>query len=146
MLLLKKQVQDKLAVLANVELTDLPRSVGKQVEFVSGSMNLGHLEDANQPLDKKGGRKVHVEPVVNKFQNMTFRKRRDFDDSDEEIDTTTSSSSQPAKVEQCTQETQTDRAITNSAVKTVGRCIQTEFYIPEAGSHQAWRDPVDAGR
>lgn len=49
LLLLKKQVQDKLSCLSEVTLKDLPRSVYKQVSFVPGSMDLGALCDPERP-------------------------------------------------------------------------------------------------
>ncbi|PVD33106.1 hypothetical protein C0Q70_08555 [Pomacea canaliculata] len=49
LLLLKKQVQDKLGCLSEVTLKDLPRSVYKQVSFVPGSMDLGALCDPERP-------------------------------------------------------------------------------------------------
>ncbi|XP_076453359.1 E3 ubiquitin-protein ligase TRIM56-like isoform X3 [Babylonia areolata] len=49
LLLLKKQVQDKLSCLAEVTLKDLPSSVQKQVVFMPGSMELGLLQDMDGP-------------------------------------------------------------------------------------------------
>ena len=49
LLLLKKQVQDKLSCLAEVTLKDLPKSVQKQVAFMPGSMELGILQDMDGP-------------------------------------------------------------------------------------------------
>ena len=49
LLLLKKQVQEKLTNLNNIELTTLPQSVGKEVTFNVGTMDLGTLEDLGTP-------------------------------------------------------------------------------------------------
>ncbi|KAL8565908.1 hypothetical protein ACOMHN_000485 [Nucella lapillus] len=61
LLLLKKQVQDKLSGLAQVTLTDLPPSVHKQVTFEPGSMELGLLQDMDAPPSKQkvGGLLTH---------------------------------------------------------------------------------------
>ena len=155
LLLLKKQVQDKLENMAHVELKDLPTSVGHQVDFVEGSVNLGALEDPNKPLEKPpkesagkteennnvGSRKAKQNrSIVNSLPNMTFAsRRRNSELSDEEIKV--EKVEKVEKVSNSTQSTQTDKAITQSGVRTVGRCIQTEFYIPEAG-YQAWREPA----
>ena len=54
LLLLKKQVQDKLSCLADVTLKDLPKSVHKHVAFVPGSMELGILQDMDAPSQQRG--------------------------------------------------------------------------------------------
>ena len=40
-------------MLANVELKDLPRTIGKQITFVSGSIELGRLDDPDVPTELK---------------------------------------------------------------------------------------------
>ncbi|XP_060572078.1 E3 ubiquitin-protein ligase TRIM56-like isoform X4 [Ruditapes philippinarum] len=49
LLLLKKQVQEKLTALNDIELNSLPETVGKQVCFIPGNLDLGTLEDAGTP-------------------------------------------------------------------------------------------------
>ncbi|KAK7506151.1 hypothetical protein BaRGS_00002873 [Batillaria attramentaria] len=49
LLLLKKQVQEKLGLLSDVTLKDLPKSVHKQVAFSPGTMELGTLHDMQNP-------------------------------------------------------------------------------------------------
>ncbi|XP_052799969.1 tripartite motif-containing protein 45-like isoform X2 [Mya arenaria] len=49
LLLLKKQVQEKLTTLGNIELSHLPDSVTKEVTFNAGSLDLGTLEDLGTP-------------------------------------------------------------------------------------------------
>ena len=45
LLLLKKQVQEKLTTLGDIELSSLPASVTKEVTFTPGSLDLGTLEE-----------------------------------------------------------------------------------------------------
>lgn len=52
LLLLKKQVQEKLGCLADVTLKDLPSTVHKHVSFVPGSMELGSLLDMDRPQQR----------------------------------------------------------------------------------------------
>ncbi|KAK7087639.1 hypothetical protein V1264_021662 [Littorina saxatilis] len=49
LLLLKKQVQDKLSGLATMTLTDLPLTVHKHIHFSPGAMELGELLDSDNP-------------------------------------------------------------------------------------------------
>lgn len=49
LLLLKKQVQEKLTALNDIELNSLPATVGKEVLFIPGNLDLGTLEDAGTP-------------------------------------------------------------------------------------------------
>jgi hypothetical protein len=49
LLLLKKQVQDKLSCLSDVTLKDLPNTVHKNITFKAGSMELGSLQDMDRP-------------------------------------------------------------------------------------------------
>lgn len=49
LLLLKKQVQEKLTSLSNIELAVLPKTVNKELSFVAGNMDLGQLEDLGTP-------------------------------------------------------------------------------------------------
>ena len=49
LLLLKKQVQEKLTSLAEITLDTLPKSVNKHVTFSAGNMDLGTLEDMDKP-------------------------------------------------------------------------------------------------
>lgn len=49
LLLLKKQVQEKLTALNDIELNSLPETVAKQVTFNPGNLDLGTLEDPGTP-------------------------------------------------------------------------------------------------
>lgn len=80
LLLLKKQVQEKLSTLANVELKDLPQTVGKQIYFVPGNLNMGKLEDPDLLIDKKKGVQSVDESQKITLPNMVFsRKGNDLD-------------------------------------------------------------------
>lgn len=50
LLLMRKDVQEKLASLDTVELKQLPKTVSKIVEFVTGEVNFGYLMDHERPL------------------------------------------------------------------------------------------------
>ncbi|CAC5413397.1 TRIM2_3 [Mytilus coruscus] len=50
LLLLKKQVQEKLSSLSDIELRDLPPTVNKQIAFVPGVMNFGELCESDKPV------------------------------------------------------------------------------------------------
>ena len=60
-------MEEKLSVLANVELKDLPRSIGKQITFVSGSLELGRLDDPDVPSEMK--RKSQGQGTANSLRN-----------------------------------------------------------------------------
>lgn len=53
LLLLKKDVEEKLNALNALELRDLPTSASKVVDFISGSVDFGCLHDLSQPLPSK---------------------------------------------------------------------------------------------
>ncbi|XP_050410588.1 tripartite motif-containing protein 45 isoform X3 [Patella vulgata] len=56
LLLLKKQVQEKLSCLSDIELEELPNSVHKEVVFNPGNLELGYLEDPDKPTKKNSPR------------------------------------------------------------------------------------------
>ncbi|CAG5124676.1 unnamed protein product, partial [Candidula unifasciata] len=66
---------DKLSVMANVELKDLPRTVGKQICFVPGTVELGKLEDPDLTLDKKKGLIANDDGRRLTLPNMLFGHR-----------------------------------------------------------------------
>lgn len=49
LLLLKKEVEEKLNALNSLELGSLPNAVNKAVEFVAGSVDVGHIRDHDHP-------------------------------------------------------------------------------------------------
>ena len=53
LLLLKKDVQDKLTSFGSVEIRNLPTTINKQVTFNIGNLDLGYLEDSDRPLLSK---------------------------------------------------------------------------------------------
>ncbi|XP_033747595.1 tripartite motif-containing protein 2-like isoform X2 [Pecten maximus] len=53
LLLLKKQVQEKLSCLAEIELKDLPNTVLKEIHFTAGNLDMGHLQDSDKPVVSK---------------------------------------------------------------------------------------------
>ena len=69
LLLLKKDVQDKLVALSDIDIKNLPASVSKNVQFMSGAVDFGHLEDADkhQPIQTSLGVAASVgvkKPVI----------------------------------------------------------------------------------
>ncbi|XP_055861898.1 tripartite motif-containing protein 45-like isoform X1 [Biomphalaria glabrata] len=123
LLLLKKQVQEKLSAMANVELKDLPRTVGKQVCFVSGSLDLGRLEDPDAPIDKKKELQRERDALEDSHRltlpNMLFGQKGIERDIIKEVIKST-----PKR----TTDTQTDPMQDKASTKSlVNRCIQTEY-------------------
>jgi hypothetical protein len=49
LLLLKKDVQEKLSLLNSVEVKNLPNTTAKSVNFVPGQVDLGYLQDSDRP-------------------------------------------------------------------------------------------------
>ncbi|CAL1528522.1 unnamed protein product [Lymnaea stagnalis] len=125
LLLLKKQVQEKLSAMANVELKDLPRTVGKQVCFVPGSLDLGKLEDPDAPMDKKGELQRERDAIEDSQQRLTLPNmvfgQKGFDrDIIREV---------KKVIPKRTIDTQTDAVQEKQSPKAVlvNRCIQTEY-------------------
>jgi len=48
LLLLKKDVQDKLTALGDIDVKGLPETVQKQIEFVPGTVDFGRLHDRDR--------------------------------------------------------------------------------------------------
>ncbi|XP_063419073.1 tripartite motif-containing protein 2-like isoform X3 [Mytilus trossulus] len=114
LLLLKKQVQEKLSSLSDIELRDLPSTVNKQIAFVPGVMNFGELCESDKPI----GTVNTPRPVVSNTPQNTVPPKF-----------TTSISSQtdepPAKEEPSITATyvQTDQGPGNGSDKSVGTDI-----------------------
>lgn len=115
LLLLKKQVQDKLSCLADVTLKDLPKSVQKQVAFVPGSMELGMLQDMDGP------------PKRGLLTQMSMPAG-------------SSSAISKSNINIRTTETQTDPT-SQSHPRTVSRYIQT---LPQQREEEAARSTLDS--
>jgi len=52
LLLLKKDVQDKLTALGDIDVKALPATVQKQIEFVPGTVDFGRLHDRDRATMK----------------------------------------------------------------------------------------------
>jgi hypothetical protein len=50
LLLLKKEVQDKLTALGDIDVKSLPETVQKKIRFVAGTVEFGQLLEADQPV------------------------------------------------------------------------------------------------
>ena len=53
LLLLKKDVEDKLNLMNMVDVKNLPPTIGKVVEFIGGHVDFGYLHDHDRPLLSK---------------------------------------------------------------------------------------------
>ncbi|XP_059145685.1 E3 ubiquitin-protein ligase TRIM56-like isoform X2 [Physella acuta] len=124
LLLLKKQVQEKLSAMANVELKDLPRTVGKQICFVAGSVDFGKLDDPDAPIDKKKELQREREAIEDSqrltLPNMVFGQKGFDRDIIKEV---------KKVIPKRTIETQTEVMQEKPIAKAVlvNRCIQTEY-------------------
>jgi hypothetical protein len=61
LLLLKKDVQEKLDSLGAIQVKDLPATTCKVVEYVAGTIDLGYLHDFDRPLTSKMSRRKTVD-------------------------------------------------------------------------------------
>lgn len=94
LLLLKKQVQEKLTSLGDIELNSLPSSVNKEVTFSPGTLELGTLEEVGAP--KSGlSRTLSVPGTSRRGDNRSFAVQTDKENP-------------PPKPRQVDEETQTD--------------------------------------
>lgn len=48
LLLLKKDVQDKLLALGDIDIKNLPATVARNIQFIPGAVDFGYLEDADE--------------------------------------------------------------------------------------------------
>ena len=53
LLLLKKEVQEKLDSLSTINVRNLPATTSKRVEFIAGEVDLGYIHDYDRPLLSK---------------------------------------------------------------------------------------------
>ncbi|KAL8560055.1 hypothetical protein ACOMHN_041524 [Nucella lapillus] len=75
LLLLKKQVQEKLSGLARTTLKDLPQSVHKHVAFVPGSVDLGELYDKEKGHSQNATLRSQRSLPADKFTNNGIHVR-----------------------------------------------------------------------
>ena len=71
LLLLKKQVRDKLCGLTDVTLLDLPKSIKKTVTFIPGTVDLGSLEAFDSHTKIRPGLTTQFSLPTTKSQNHT---------------------------------------------------------------------------
>ncbi|KAK3085053.1 hypothetical protein FSP39_023565 [Pinctada imbricata] len=127
LLLLKKQVQEKLSCLADIEMRELPNTVGKNITFAPGVLDLGSLEDLDTPqgrlrtqrsLSGLGGNKISDPP---KFMR-TFSTQTEGNGGK----TSSDASSQTDRKEYDEKSFNTDNAMTiDKAVNTRSRSLQS---------------------
>jgi hypothetical protein len=96
LLLLKREVQEKLDSLSSINIKNLPTTTGKVVEFVPGTVDLGYIHDYDRPLLSK------------------MRPRRPTT-----IDNTHSFNSTSFETSMSTTETQTDPKMTKLKTKSL---------------------------
>lgn len=94
LLLLKKQVQEKLTSLGDIELNSLPESVNKEVTFTPGTLELGTLEDLDSPKQSLN-RTLSVPGTTRKGDSRSFACQTDKEEP-------------PPKPRQIDEETQTE--------------------------------------
>ncbi|XP_069135868.1 tripartite motif-containing protein 2-like isoform X4 [Argopecten irradians] len=82
LLLLKKQVQEKLSCLAEIELKDLPNTVLKEIHFAAGNLDLGHLQDSEKPVVSKPQRSYSgaAPTLPPKVSTSTVTTQTDFEE------------------------------------------------------------------
>lgn len=62
MLLLKKELQDKLSALLEPSLPSVPENVSSNIKFVPGNVKLGHISWKSEDADCDGGSVKHILP------------------------------------------------------------------------------------
>jgi len=96
LLLLRKDVQEKLSLLNQIDLKSLPPTINKTVEFVSGSIEFGSLSEQNATIknnkDSKSVKKVTAQLVgINVQKSLSTSKcdnkiSKELSDSDADDD------------------------------------------------------------
>ena len=76
LLLLKKEVQDKLTSLGSVEIKNLPATISKKVSFLMGNIDFGYLEDADRPLLSKM-RTPRYNDINDSVNRTSYREMKD---------------------------------------------------------------------
>ncbi|XP_013402623.1 E3 ubiquitin-protein ligase TRIM56 isoform X2 [Lingula anatina] len=131
LLLLKNQVQEKLRNLSDLDLKPLPPTVGKQVQFVPGALDMGYIQDMDRPLSMS---KIRARRA---FSSSSSTEYRDMQEQPEVRTTDTQTDSSITSASNCEKTTMTDKPNTNDkncatvppTVITVG--LQTDVPSPE---------------
>lgn len=76
LLLLKKDVQDKLTALGDIDVKALPATVQKQIEFVPGTVDFGCLHDRDRATMKMRDEPTRKGAVVRSTQTDLDLGRR----------------------------------------------------------------------
>eukprot|EP00918_Siedleckia_nematoides_P099535 GHVU01217699.1.p1 GENE.GHVU01217699.1~~GHVU01217699.1.p1 ORF type:complete len:618 (+),score=96.50 GHVU01217699.1:146-1999(+) len=113
LLLLKKDVQEKLSSMNSIDIKCIPTTITKQVNFVIGEMDLGYIQDMDRPvltkmrIKKSGtgnqGKEEQVEVAFSEKQTQTEKKVPDTSEeetSSEEEDETTEEESESEEEEE----------------------------------------------
>jgi outer membrane biosynthesis protein TonB len=132
LLLLKKDVQAKLASLGEVDIKTLPQTIDKQVSFVPGELDMGYVHDMDRPLlSKMRTRKIGQNgdsaddtnwPTFASVHTQTEKSMANKDDdlSDEESDS-----------EESSEEESESESETEEKPETEERGVQTDPPPPE---------------
>ena len=135
LLLLKKDVQQKLATLNTVNIKDLPKTINKVVNFMPGMVNLGHIQDQDRPLAtshiraRGDGSEMEFEsvqiPVENKQtqtdSTITKLGKKTRKDKDDESDSSESEDEEDSDSESDSDESdeeETKKELKDTAVQT----------------------------
>ena len=165
LLLLKKDVQDKLTTLGSVEIKNLPATIKKQVKFHIGSIDIGYIEDNERPLLSKmrfqrygqNGNDTMIQhsSIDTKDSssqtdgNRKSRKSRDEtdseeeDDDDEDDDATDSEDESGSETDSEEESESEDERSRKYSVETSDKGIQTEGQTDLRGINKTVIDTRD---
>lgn len=152
LLLLKKQVQEKLSHLYEVELKDLPPSITKEVVFVPGSLQLGTLQDADSSSSTRGkaGRSVSFVDGVrqDKYETRCWDSQRPTSNVSTQTETESGGSSKgnaDVSFTLCAPGNHDDKSIETDSVSTVEKAVNTRSRSLHSLTNQLRKSPSRDG-
>ena len=116
LLLLKKQVQEKLSCLSDIEINDIPDSVSSEFVFIPGCVDMGYLEDPKNPQPKQS--KLRQPVTINSYHQQLQQQQQ--------INAQNKPKTAPMKP--ATTQTEVNGSSCNSNPQMTHEYIQTEEY------------------
>ncbi|KAL5015751.1 hypothetical protein ScPMuIL_005340 [Solemya velum] len=131
LLLLKKQVQEKLSCLSDVEIKELPCEVQKSMTFVPGHLDFGTLQDADKPISKfKSQRSSSSSNLPEpRFVKTSWTQTDEVAQTDADIQTNCPDGIHCAS----------DKCTATEAVETMEKAVNTRSRSLTSGTHQLSR-------
>lgn len=127
LLLLKKEVQQKLETLSNSMIQELPKTASKVITYVPGMIDMGYIHDSDNPLQSAKRRTINMNEGNPEFNIEDYISTVETQ-TEQSMDNETEASTNTDSAEQVNQDTQTDKVAAQPSYSTSSIVLHEPIY------------------